>query len=76
MKCVHCPGDIHYGPYAMALRNADDPVLDDETALSAAWYHTSTDPHWPPHGRRDAGGGRIITRITPDDAADSCPRAP
>lgn len=25
IKCLHCPGDIHYGPYALALRDARDP---------------------------------------------------
>ena len=44
IKCAHCPADIHYGPYAATLRDTDDPVLNDETALRAAWYHTSTAP--------------------------------
>jgi hypothetical protein len=51
IKCVHCSGDIHYGPVVLALRDAGDPVLDDQVALDTAWYHTSTHPCWPPSGR-------------------------
>ena len=28
-QCMHCGSDIHFGPAVMALRDADDPVLDD-----------------------------------------------
>lgn len=51
IKCAQCPRDIHYGPDAMALRDAGDPVLDDQVTLGTAWYHTSTDPCWPTRGR-------------------------
>jgi hypothetical protein len=47
VDCEHCGGDIHFGPAVMALRDANDPVLDDQWACRAAWYHTSTDPDWP-----------------------------
>jgi len=47
VKCAHCMGDIHFGPAVMTLRDADDPVLDDHTACTVAWYHTSTKPGWP-----------------------------
>ncbi len=72
IKCAQCPADIHYGPYAMTLRDADDPVLNDEAAIRAAWYHTSTVPGWPPRGRpltpEQAG---FLSRVTSDDVADS-----
>lgn len=51
IKCSHCQGDIYYGPYAMALRDAGDQALDDQVAPGTAWYHTSTVPCWPPSGR-------------------------
>jgi hypothetical protein len=51
MKCEHCGEEIWYGPNVMALRDADDPVLDDDAAFSVAWYHTSVVPDWPPDGR-------------------------
>jgi len=47
VQCDHCGGDIHFGPAVMALRDANDPVLDDQWACRLAWYHTSTDPGWP-----------------------------
>lgn len=72
IRCAHCPADIHYGPYAMTLRDADDPVLNDEAVIRAAWYHTSTVPGWPPRGRpltpEQAG---FLSRVTSDDVADS-----
>ena len=71
ISCAHSPGDIHYGPYAMTLRDADDPVLNDEAALRVTWYHTSTVPGWPPSGRplapEEAG---YLSRVIPDDVAD------
>src|SRR5260370_19810302 len=42
IKCAHCPADIHYRPYAMTPRDADDPVLNHEAALRAPWHHTRT----------------------------------
>jgi hypothetical protein len=72
IKCAHCPADIHYGPYAMTLRDADDPVLNDETALRAAWYHTSTAPGWPTRNRPlTPEQAEFISRVTSDDVADS-----
>jgi hypothetical protein len=47
VQCAHCGGGIHFGPAVMALRDANDPVLDDQRAGRVAWYHTSTDPGWP-----------------------------
>lgn len=72
IKCAHCPHNIHYGPYVMTLREVHDPVLDDEEALSVAWYHTSTHAGWPPHGRpltpQEVG---FLSRVVPDDVAES-----
>lgn len=51
VKCWHCPADIHFGKGPMALRDANDPVLEYQAAVNAAWYHTSTDPRWPRRGR-------------------------
>jgi hypothetical protein len=47
MECARCGGDIHFGRAVMALRDANDPVLDDQQACRVAWYHTSSDPDWP-----------------------------
>ena len=71
IECAHCPGDIHYGPYVVALRDADDPVLDDQVALGTAWYHTSTDPCWPGRGRAMTPAEvASLKHGTPDDVAD------
>jgi hypothetical protein len=72
IKCKHCPTDIHYGPNALALRDAGDPVLNDQVALDTAWYHTSTHSRWPPSGQRMTPAGTALLRHgTSDDAADS-----
>jgi hypothetical protein len=69
VRCVHCEGDIHFGPAVMALRNPDDPVLRDQQARSVAWYHTSTDPGWPGSDHlMPTSAIRIITRTMPDEA--------
>jgi Zn ribbon nucleic-acid-binding protein len=47
VDCANCGHDIHFGPAVMTLRDADDPVLDDQQAGRVAWYHTSTVPDWP-----------------------------
>jgi hypothetical protein len=47
IDCAHCGGDIHFGPAVFALRDADDPALDDQWLGRTAWYHTSTDRDWP-----------------------------
>ena len=47
VNCANCGYDIHFGPAVMTLRDADDPVLDDQQAGRVAWYHTSTVPDWP-----------------------------
>jgi hypothetical protein len=47
MECARCGGDIHFGRAVMALRDANDPVLDDQQACRVCWYHTSTDSGWP-----------------------------
>ena len=56
----------------MTLRDADDPVLNDEMALRVAWYHTSTDPELAsPRPPADAGGRpNSSARVIPDDVAD------
>lgn len=71
IKCLHCPGDIHYGPSAVALRDARDPALDDQAALDTAWYHTSTFSCWPPSGRpMTPAEAAFLHRGTPDYVAD------
>ncbi|GAA2895487.1 hypothetical protein [Microbacterium esteraromaticum] len=47
MPCVHCGESLHYGPAVAALRDPDDPALDDSALNTLAWYHTSTQPDWP-----------------------------
>jgi len=47
MPCEHCDGTIHFGPRVAALRNPDDPVLDNTRINRVAWYHTSTHLDWP-----------------------------
>ncbi|SDO16388.1 hypothetical protein [Geodermatophilus sp. DSM 45219] len=47
MDCAHCGADVHFGPAVFALRDAEDPALDDQWVGRAAWYHTSTDGDWP-----------------------------
>lgn len=47
IDCAHCGADVHYGPAVFALRDAQDPALDDQWVRRAAWYHTSTDADWP-----------------------------
>ncbi len=47
IDCAHCGGDVHFGPAVFALRDAEDPALDDQWLGRAAWYHTSTDGDWP-----------------------------
>ncbi len=47
MMCAHCGASIHFGIAVAALRDQDDPALDDEAVSRFAWYHTSTEPEWP-----------------------------
>ena len=71
ISCAHCAGDIHFGPYVMALRDANDPVLNDEVALRVAWYHTSTVPDWPARGRAlTREEVTFVRHVFPDDMAD------
>jgi hypothetical protein len=71
IQCTHCPEDIRYGPYAMALRDAGDPALGDQVALDTAWYHTSTDPHWPTRSRSMTPAEIALARHgMPDDVAE------
>jgi hypothetical protein len=71
IKCPHCRGDIHYGPYALALRDAGDPALDDQAALSTAWYHTSTFSCWPPSGRpMTPTEAAFLSQVTPDSVTE------
>lgn len=49
MVCGRCGSDIHFGPAVMGLRDADDPTVSDLQVAAFTWYHTSTDPDWPPH---------------------------
>ena len=74
VQCARCRGDIHFGPAVMALRDAGDPVLDDQRACRFAWYHTSTDPSWP------SGAHPMPPPVTASprrhDAAGGCPPHP
>lgn len=47
MECSHCGANIHFGIAVAALRDRNDPALDDEAVTRFAWYHTSTEPEWP-----------------------------
>ena len=68
MQCQHCDREIWYGPNAMALREADDPALDDDTVYRVAWYHTSAVPGWPAGSRplTPAQAEVIAQRVSPD----------
>lgn len=45
--CKSCGRDIHCGPAVIALRDLNDPCLDNHTASRMAWFHTSTYSDWP-----------------------------
>lgn len=47
MACSHCGKVIHYGPAVAAIRDPEDPALDNHALNTFAWYHTSTQPDWP-----------------------------
>ena len=47
MKCSHCGANIHFGIAVAALRDRNDPALNDEAVARFAWYHTSTEADWP-----------------------------
>ncbi|WP_204014601.1 hypothetical protein [Virgisporangium aurantiacum] len=55
IPCSHCRGSIHLGLLATALRDLNDPALENEQLNRLAWYHTSTSsgtsgrstPSWP-----------------------------
>jgi len=47
MDCAHCGKEIHFGPAVAALRDENDPALQDNLVSTFAWYHTSTSPDWP-----------------------------
>jgi hypothetical protein len=47
MPCEHCGASIHFGRAVIAIRDTQDPALNDVTLPRLAWYHTSTWPDWP-----------------------------
>ncbi|MBF6422397.1 hypothetical protein IU436_27550 [Nocardia farcinica] len=47
IPCSHCPASIHFGPAVAALRDPNDPTLNDQSAADTAWFHTSTAHDWP-----------------------------
>ncbi|WP_251450893.1 hypothetical protein [Microbacterium sp. Marseille-Q6648] len=47
MNCAHCGREIHFGRAVAALREENDPALQDNLVSTFAWYHTSTSPDWP-----------------------------
>ncbi len=38
MTRVHCGESLQYGPAVAALRDPDDPALDDDALRTLAWY--------------------------------------
>jgi hypothetical protein len=44
MDREHCGANIHFGRAVIAIRDEEDPALDDELVPRLAWYHSST---WP-----------------------------
>ena len=70
VPCTHCAGEIHFGPAVMTLRDAADPVVDDEWACRVAWYHTSTDPGWPSaaHPMPPSAMDLLEGAMSPEDA--------
>jgi hypothetical protein len=56
MDCEHCGADIHFGRAVIAIRDEEDPALDDELVPRLAWYHSSTWPDWPSPLRSLRGG--------------------
>jgi hypothetical protein len=56
----------------MALRNADDPVLDDQMMSNVAWYHTSTDLGWPGSSHQmPPAAAALLARMMPGDVVVS-----
>jgi hypothetical protein len=47
MPCEHCPRSIHFGPAVAALRDEDDPALDNARINTFAWYHADMSRDWP-----------------------------
>jgi hypothetical protein len=71
MTCGHCGSDIHFGPAVMGCRDANDPTVGDLQVAAFAWYHTSTDPDWPPHevSIPDSAFERLGMHMTPTTRA-------
>ncbi|OXM44815.1 hypothetical protein CFP75_33375 [Amycolatopsis alba DSM 44262] len=71
IACHGCGADIHFGRAVMALRDADDPALDDDYLATVAWYHTSTHSDWPWGSRTmPAATLAVHRRHMPEDAVD------
>ena len=47
MQCEHCGQTIHFGRAVIALRDEQDPALDNQSVSQFTWYHTSTSEDWP-----------------------------
>jgi hypothetical protein len=58
MPCEHCHRPVHFGPAVAALRDDDDPALDNARINTLAWYHTGTSPKWPAMATMDADARR------------------
>jgi hypothetical protein len=58
VPCEHCPRSIHFGSAVAALRDENDPALDNARINTLAWYHTGTSPEWPTIARVDADARR------------------
>lgn len=58
VPCQHCSRLIHFGPAVAALRDVDDPTLDNAQINKLAWYHTSTSSEWPVRSRASTDAHR------------------
>jgi hypothetical protein len=56
LDCEHGGAEIHFGRAVIAIRDEEDPALDDELVPRLAWYHSSTWPDWPSPLRSLRGG--------------------
>lgn len=67
VRCSGCSDDLHFGPVVAAIRDAADPALTDAAVGQVAWYHSSTEPTWPPPERGPLEFG-ILAHHMPADA--------
>lgn len=63
IPCSHCPASIHFGPAVAALRDPNDPTLNDQSAADTAWFHTSTAHDWPSDTHTGPSGSACTTPV-------------